>query len=94
MKLKFASFLLFFLSGYLTSQTDPTISRLTVNDGLSQGLILDMIQSSDSFIWIATKDGLNRYDGIQFKVFSADPFDPYAIRAGEHNAYLKIVMAG
>ena len=83
MKLKYTSILLIFLYSYLGSQTDATISRLTVNDGLSQGLILDMIQSRDGFIWIATKDGLNRYDGTKFKVFSVDPFDPFAISAGD-----------
>lgn len=83
MKLTFAGIFLIFLYSHLGSQTDPAISRLTVNDGLSQGLILDMIQSRDGFIWIATKDGLNRYDGTKFKVFSVDPFDPFAIRAGD-----------
>jgi len=56
---------------------------LTVNNGLSQGMIFDMLQSKDGFPWIATKDGLNRYDGARFEVFSPDPFDPFAIGNSE-----------
>ena len=35
-------------------------------------LVRDIIQSSDGFIWIATQDGLNRYDGAHFKIFRRD----------------------
>lgn len=64
-------------------QTAWKPEMLTVNDGLSQGMIYDILQSRDGFIWIATKDGLNRYDGSRFMVFSPNPFDPYAIGSSE-----------
>jgi len=48
---------------------------LTTSNGLSQGMIFDMLQDKDGFIWIGTKDGLNRYDGYEFKVFSNDPYN-------------------
>ncbi|MBK7009102.1 MAG: hypothetical protein IPH36_10965 [Saprospiraceae bacterium] len=67
----------------LFAQTEPTITQLTVNDGLSQGMIFDILQTRDGFIWIATKDGLNRYDGSRFEVFSPNPYDPYAIVGSE-----------
>ena len=70
----------------LFSQKDATISILTVNDGLSQGMIFDILQSKDGFIWMATKDGLNRYDGSRFEVFSPDPFNPYSISSSEINS--------
>ncbi|MEO7176211.1 MAG: two-component regulator propeller domain-containing protein, partial [Saprospiraceae bacterium] len=47
--------------------------------GLSQGMVNDMIQDKDGFIWIATKGGLNRYDGYNFKVFTTDLQDNNSI---------------
>ncbi|MCY7358397.1 MAG: hypothetical protein LH609_13245, partial [Rudanella sp.] len=37
-------------------------------EGLSQGTINDMV-SYDGFVWFATQDGLNRFDGVDFSVF-------------------------
>ncbi len=47
--------------------------RLTAEDGLSQGTVHDIIQDNEGFIWFATNDGLNRYDGYQFVVFRHKP---------------------
>ncbi len=57
----------------------PLLERITIEHGLSQGMIFDMVQTRDGFLWIATKDGLNRYDGYNFKIFSNDPFDSYSL---------------
>lgn len=53
------------------------LESLTIEHGLSQGMIFDILQTKDGFLWIATKDGLNRYDGYNFKVFTNDAFDPF-----------------
>ena len=49
-------------------------------------MVFDIIQSRDGFIWIGTKDGLNRYDGSRFEIFSPDPFNPFAIGGSEVQA--------
>ena len=49
--------------------------KITIEQGLSQGMIFDILQTRDGFLWIATKDGLNRYDGKQFKVYRNNPSD-------------------
>ncbi len=51
-------------------QTNFNIDYITTKDGLSQSDILDIYQDSYGFVWIGTNDGLNRYDGIEFKLFS------------------------
>jgi signal transduction histidine kinase/ligand-binding sensor domain-containing protein len=38
-------------------------------EGLPSNKILDLRQTQDGFIWIATLDGLVRFDGIKFTVF-------------------------
>ena len=67
----------------LWSQQSSTVTLLSVNDGLSQGMIYHIQQSRDGFLWIATKDGLNRFDGYRFETYSPNPFNPYAISSSE-----------
>lgn len=68
---------IFFLSLLLLGLSPPKSTPqnfgieklLTINDGLSQNSALAIIQDRKGFIWIGTKDGLNRFDGIGFKVY-------------------------
>ncbi|MBL7825468.1 MAG: hypothetical protein JNJ57_02480, partial [Saprospiraceae bacterium] len=53
--------------------------KITIEQGLSQGMVFDLLQTRDGFLWAATKGGLNRYDGYNFKIFTHNPFDPYTL---------------
>ncbi|MEP4891448.1 MAG: two-component regulator propeller domain-containing protein [Aliiglaciecola sp.] len=44
--------------------------RITLDQGLSQENILTAFQDSEGYMWFGTQEGLNRYDGYQFKVFT------------------------
>jgi ligand-binding sensor domain-containing protein len=44
--------------------------HLTVADGLSDNNVNDIVQDKSGFIWIATLDGLNRFDGYRVDVFT------------------------
>ncbi len=39
--------------------------------GLPDNTVIDITQSSDGFLWVATKTGLTRFDGVQFRPWSA-----------------------
>jgi len=47
--------------------------HLTVADGLSQSVVLCILQDSQGFMWFGTEDGLNKYDGYKFTVYKHDP---------------------
>lgn len=45
------------------------VDRIGVSDGLTQGSVYYMLKDSRGFLWFGTQDGLNRYDGHQFKTY-------------------------
>ncbi len=44
--------------------------RWTTDDGLPQNTVSDILQTRDGYLWLATFDGLARFDGQQFTVFN------------------------
>lgn len=60
----------------------------TADDVLSNSLINDIFQDSRNYIWIATEDGLNKYDGVRFTVYKNKPGDPATIK----NNYIRTVF--
>ncbi len=57
------------------SQDNYLFERLNIDDGLSNNSINCILQTHDGFLWIATKDGLNRYDGQEFHIFKHNSAD-------------------
>lgn len=55
---------------------EPRFQHLTVSDGLSQGTVNAIVQDRHGFMWFATQQGLNRYDGIEFRTFHHDAETP------------------
>jgi PAS domain S-box-containing protein len=56
--------------------SDLRFTHVTTNDGLSQGYVTAILQDRLGFMWFATRDGLNRYDGNAFLVYKNNPNDP------------------
>ena len=78
-----AALLLFGTASHANAQEDTLflpIRALTIEDGLSQGMVSSIIKDRSGFMWFATKDGLNRYDGYSFRVFRHDPADSTTVR--------------
>jgi len=69
----------FFAAADSTAQQGTLMESISIEQGLSQGMIFDLLQDREGFLWVATKDGLNRYDGYNFKVFTNDPYNPFSL---------------
>ncbi|TDR40017.1 two component regulator with propeller domain [Tahibacter aquaticus] len=50
-----------------------------VEQGLSHGRVRAIAQDGSGYIWIATRDGLNRFDGRRFRIYRHDPADPHSL---------------
>ena len=46
--------------------------NITIEDGLSQASAEVLLQDSNGYIWIGTNDGLNRYNGYDFKTYKKE----------------------
>lgn len=44
-------------------------SQVNTENGLSQASVLCIFQDIQGFVWMGTKDGLNRYDGYNFRTY-------------------------
>ncbi|MBK7761874.1 MAG: hypothetical protein IPI46_00690 [Bacteroidetes bacterium] len=55
-------------------------------EGLSQGYVPSMLQDKEGYIWFATKDGLNKYNGYTMKVYQSNDSDEYALTDNEINS--------
>lgn len=69
----------FLLISAFTFPQKIKFDRLSVEDGLSQDNVLWIHQDKMGFMWIATEDGLDLYNGYTFKIFRNDPEDSTSI---------------
>ena len=67
----------------LQAQKQTRYERLSTASGLSQSSVYKIIQDKQGFLWFATGDGLNRYDGHNFKIYRNDPSDPTTLSGSE-----------
>lgn len=66
------AFLVFILQDETFAQTNefeiiPSFKNISVEDGLSQSIITEIIQDCKGFMCFGTWDELNRYDGYNFE---------------------------
>jgi signal transduction histidine kinase/ligand-binding sensor domain-containing protein/DNA-binding response OmpR family regulator len=93
---------LLFLPIILAAQYENIkFEHLTVEDGLSSSRTNSILQDSKGFIWIATYDGLNKYDGYTFTTFRYDPADSNSLSSNnviyiyeDHNTNLWLTTLG
>lgn len=62
--------LCFWLCLGVTANAQYRIEQWTADDGLPQNSVYSIVQTSDGYLWLATADGLARFDGARFTIFN------------------------
>lgn len=70
--------------GYATAQSQFN-QLLSSDKGLSSTLIGDVMQDRNGNLWIATENGLNKYNGVKLRNYFHDISDPPFFSARQHN---------
>ena len=65
--------LITFVIGNAHSQQRLDFNYIGGKEGLTENVVNDIAQDKNGFIWLATNDGLNRYDGYNMVFFRYDP---------------------
>mgnify|MGYP003859971955 CR=1 FL=1 len=73
-QLRTVLFLLFWTVsfGVNAQKEDHYFEHITMEDGLSGSTVFSIMQDKQGFMWFGTKNGLNRYDGHNFKIFNSE----------------------
>lgn len=85
--------LLFFLLPLLTD-AQSKVHTIDISDGLSQGMIFDIAEDFDGYLWFATFNGVNRYNGYDIQVFGHEPFVPHQLHTSATSALHVDVKGG
>ncbi|WP_278568827.1 ligand-binding sensor domain-containing protein [Intestinibacter bartlettii] len=59
-------------TSYANMVENYNFKNITIEDGLSQSTVETIYQDSKGYIWIGTNDGLDRYNGYEFKYYKHD----------------------
>ena len=57
--------------------------RISVEDGLPQSIVLDILQDHQGFMWFATADGVCKYDGYTFITYKHNPDDSTSLASSD-----------
>jgi ligand-binding sensor domain-containing protein len=90
MKKSLIILLLSWLYGRAAAQSNHISFRnISINEGLSQSSVVDIATDHTGFVWFATQDGLNRYDGKEFLIFKKN-FDDFTTASASTTGKLAI----
>lgn len=67
----------------------PRFDRLSVEHGLSHTTVWAALQDAGGYMWFGTEEGLNRFDGYDFKTYKHDNLDPTTLSANGVMAMLQ-----
>src|SRR5687768_7421642 len=59
-----------------------SVQRYSLEEGLSQQSVNAIVQDAEGFMWFGTEDGLNRFDGYEFRQLRHDRGDARSLPNG------------
>ncbi|MCX6191040.1 MAG: triple tyrosine motif-containing protein [Flavobacteriia bacterium] len=71
-KYYFTAILFCFLSSATNAQSDLRFINYTISDGLSQSMVSTILEDDYNGIWVGTQEGLNHFDGREFRVYNRE----------------------
>lgn len=88
--------LIFIATPYANANTAPTqtvlphlpkqrlrFDHLSLDQGLASPIVWDVLQDHEGFMWFATFDGLQRYDGYRLKTYLPYADDPHSLSGNQ-----------
>jgi ligand-binding sensor domain-containing protein len=76
-----------FFSAVATITEPMDFKILTTSMGISHGDVLCFYRDHEGYIWIGTTDGLNKYDGVGFKIYKRNNNDSTSLT----NSYINCI---
>jgi len=70
---------IFCLSFLFAAENEYQFEIITTRNGLSDNDIRAVTDDRYGFVWLATDEGFNRYDGYEVKNYNSNPFDTTAL---------------
>jgi signal transduction histidine kinase/ligand-binding sensor domain-containing protein/DNA-binding response OmpR family regulator len=67
--------IILFITHLNSQDQNINFKNISIEHGLSQSWVTQIVQDQQGFLWIGTQSGLNRYDGYNFKVYNTIPGD-------------------
>lgn len=71
--------LIVFQAGLQAKKKPIFFEHISLNEGLSQTSVYSITQDRQGFMWFATQDGLNKYDGYSFKIYRTEDDNPNSL---------------
>lgn len=78
-KILLICFLMGLSEDFLLKAQKFSFKTYQVDQGLSENTVQVIMQDNKGFLWFGTKDGLNRFDGHQYRIYKNSPQEPHSL---------------
>ncbi len=75
----------FFVSLTTLFASEKRFEKIDMASGLSHNTALCLLEDHNGFVWIGTRDGLNKYDGVNFEIYKHVFFDSTSLVSNQVN---------